>query len=125
VSVPLLLAADAVELYPAGDLDAHGWRLPGDGDTPSWCGLGNLQLVSGLSDPRAAEGGGHGPHDPRRVEAGNVFLPIAAEPVDGMTLVTRGQVFVLSQVRLLVDPIEGESGGLTCWAAAVTEAPGG
>jgi hypothetical protein len=53
--VSLLLARDAVELYPAGPLDEHGWREPGT--VPGWRGAGNLQLGAGLSDPRAAGGG--------------------------------------------------------------------
>lgn len=116
----VLLAADEVELYPAGDLDGHGWQEPDESYPPSWRGMGSLQLVGGLSDPRASTGGGHGPNNPARTEAGNLFLPPAALPVEGMTARVRGLVFVLSQVRLMVDPTD-PGGGIGCWAATVSE----
>jgi hypothetical protein len=119
--VTVLLAADAVELYQPGALDGHGWRDPGDdGARPVWRGMGSLQLVAGISDARAAEGGGRGPHQPARTETGNLFLPLGSDPADGMTARVRGQSFVLSQVRLIQDPTV-PGGGITCWASAVSE----
>jgi hypothetical protein len=116
----VLLAADLVELFTAGDLDDHGWREPGDDPRPYWRGMGSLQLVSGISDARAADGGGRGPHQPARTEAGNLFLPPEARPVDGMTARVRGQSFAVGQVRLVQDPTN-PGGGLTCWASSVSE----
>jgi hypothetical protein len=114
--VTLLLATDPVELYPAEDqADAHGWALPGT--APGWTGAGNLQLSAGTSDPRAADPGGRGPFDPAAVEAGSLFLPIDAAPADGMVAVIRGRAFVVSNVRLVVDPT---GGGVDCYVAAVT-----
>lgn len=117
----VLLAPDHVELYPAsGAADAHGWAQPGG--RADWCGRGSLQLVSGLSDPRASDGGGRGPYAPRRVESGSLFLPVDARPADGMTAIVRDRAFVLSQVRYIPDPV---GSGLDCYAATVTEAPRG
>ncbi len=110
----VLLAADEVTLYPPGGEDSHGWA-----DTardPYWCGLGNLQLISGASDPLATAGGGRGPHGPARSEAGTLFLDV--EPVEGSEAVIRGRRFTLSQVRLVNDPLD-PGGGLSCWAASV------
>jgi hypothetical protein len=123
--VTVLLAVDQVALYLPGELDAHGWREPPDESTacPCWTGAGNLQLYTGSSDPRAVAGGGRGPHDPRRVGAGNVFLPPGADPVDGMTAVVRGEAWVLSEVRFINDPTGG--GFLSCWSASVTAVPRG
>jgi hypothetical protein len=125
--VTVLLANDAVALYLPGELDAHGWRVPPDDATssrPVWSGVGNLQLYQGTSDPRAESGGGRGPHDPNRVAAGNLFLPPGADPLDGMTAVVRGQVWVLSLVRFITDPTD-LAGFLSCWSCAVTAAPRG
>jgi hypothetical protein len=116
--VTVLLAPDDVELYEPGGTDEHGWRLPGA--VADWRGRGSLQLVSGLSDPRATDRGGHGPHDPRAAQTGTLFVPADARPRDGMTAVVRETVFVLSQVRLVPDPV---GSGLDCYAATVTEAP--
>jgi hypothetical protein len=118
--VTVLLAADAVELYQPGDLDGHGWRDPGEGARPCWRGMGSLQLIAGLSEARAADGGGRGPYEPARTEAGNLFLPLGSNPADGMTARVRGQSFALGQVRLIQDPTV-PGGGISCWAAAVTE----
>jgi hypothetical protein len=113
--VTVLLAADPVDLY-APDLatDSHGWALPGT--VPSWSGLGSLQLSAGSSDPRATERGGHGPFDPAAVESGSLYLPLAAAPAEGTVAVVRGRAFVLSSVRLVVDPT---GGGIDCYVAAV------
>lgn len=119
----MLLAADVVELYPAGEVDGHGWRLPGEGHPPSWCGLGNLQLITADSDPRAAGGGGRGPHAPHSADLGNLYLPVDAGPVNGMAALVRGQVYLLSQVRQVADPVLGAGAGISCWAATVTAAP--
>jgi hypothetical protein len=122
--VSVMLAADQVELYLPGGLDAHGWREADTDAAPCWCGLGNLQLGPGLSDPRAAGGGGRGPSQPQAAETGVLYLPPAAEPVEGSAARIRGRVFLLSQVRLVKDPSD-LAGFLDCWAATVTEAPRG
>lgn len=118
----LLLAADGVVLYPPGEADAHGWVLPG---TESyWAGSGNLQLQPGLSDPRAADRGGHGPYDPAAVQAGVLYLPPPVPLVEGSLAVIAGRgAFVLSQIRLVPDPAD-PGGGIACWAATATAAPG-
>jgi hypothetical protein len=120
--VSVLLAADQVELYPPGRLDAHGWREADPEARPVWCGLGNLQLGPGPSDPRAAGGGGRGPSEPKAAETGVLFLPPEAELVDGMAARIRCRVFLLSQAHLVADPT---GGALDCWQATVTEAPRG
>ena len=113
----LLLASDEVELYAAGELDSHGWREEaGPSARRVWAGMGSLQLLTGESDARAAEGGGHGPHDPARAEDGNLFLPRDAAPVEGMAARIRGEVYTLAHVRLVTDPT---SDNLTCFAATV------
>lgn len=113
----VILAGDPVELYAAGPLDPHGWREPGA--EPGWRGPGNLQLSTGLSDPRAAGGGGRGPHGPAAAASGIVYLPPDAEPAEGMTAVIRGEPYVLSQVRFMADPND-PAGFLSCWVATVT-----
>lgn len=113
----VLLAADAVELYPASDTtDAHGWVLPGT--VPAWSGLGSLQLAPGSSDPAAADGGGHGPFAPAAVASGSLYLPLAAAPAEGMAAIIRGDAYILSQVRLVVDPTGG--GAIDCYVATVS-----
>jgi hypothetical protein len=118
----VLLAADQVELYLPGDLDAHGWREANPDARPYWSGLGNLQLGPGPTDPRAAGGGGRGPSEPRTTDTGVLFLPAAAEPVEGSSARIRGRVFTLAQVHLVADPTGGT---LDCFQATVTEAPRG
>jgi hypothetical protein len=120
----LLLGADQVDLYPPGDLDGHGWQE----ETPTrriWTGTGNLQLLTGQSDPRASDGGGRGPHDPARIETGNLFLPLGADPADGMTAVIRGQAYAVSEVRVIADPVLGPGAGIACHAMTVTVRRGG
>lgn len=117
----LMLATDPVELYPAaGGADGHGWAEPGA--EPVWSGTGNLQAQPGRSDARAADGGGHGPYDPRHGSAAVLLLPPDAPLIDGMTAVVRGQVFALSQSRLIPDPLG--SGWLDCQAATATGTDG-
>lgn len=113
----LLLAADPVTLYPPGAADplGLGWAQPGT--DPAWSGTGNLQLQSGVSDPRAESGGGYGPYAPNRVESGTLYLPADAAPAEGMGADLRGARWVLSQVREIRDPL---GGSLTCWAATAT-----
>lgn len=110
----ILLPTDDVELAPPAQLDEHGWRLPGD--EPYWTGRGNLQLAPGVSDPRAAAGGGRGPYGPARDLTGTLYLPADAAPVEGSVARVRGHVFVLSQVHLVIDPLY-PAGGITCWQA--------
>lgn len=119
MTMMLLLGADHVDLYAPGPLDGHGWR-EGEPGRRLWAGTGNLQLLPGVSDPRAADGGGRGPHDPARTETGNLFLPLDAEPADGMTAVIRGEAYAVSEVRVIADPVAGAGGGIACWAATVT-----
>lgn len=114
----VLLPTDYVELISPGELDEHGWRLPGEAE-PYWVGLGSLQLGPGVSDPRAAAGGGRGPHGPARDLTGTLYLPPDANPVEGAGALIRGHPFVLSQVHLVVDPL-APGAGLSCWAATVT-----
>ena len=111
----LLLAPDLVALYPRGPADPLGWALPGT--VAGWTGAGNLQLGSGVSDPRAETGGGYGPHDPNWASTGTLYLPADAAPVEGMGAEIRGLRWVLSQVRQVADPI---GGALACWAATAT-----
>lgn len=112
----VLLANDLVELYAPGQLqDAHGQAEPGA--TVSWRGQGNLQLNQGTSDPRGSDGGGHGPYGPRSAEAGTLWLPVEAEPAEGCAVLVRGQLYALSQVRLITDPA---ASGLDCWLASVS-----
>ena len=113
----LLLAPDQVELYPSGGTDSHGWKLPGT--TLAWSGLGNLQLTPGRSDPRAADGGGHGPSGPAVTEDGALYLPSEAPVTEGCGALIRGRMFLLSQVRLVPDPTFPQ-GGLTCWSATAS-----
>lgn len=114
----VLLAPDPVALYPAAGADEHGWALPGT--DPAWSGSGNLQLALGRSDPRAADGGGHGPHQPAAVPEGTLYLPPEAPVVEGIVAVVRGRAFVLSSVRLIPDPTY-PTGGLTCWACLASD----
>jgi hypothetical protein len=112
----VLLAADEVKLFPASDTtDAHGWVLPGT--DASWSGMGSLQLTPGSSDPAAADGGGHGPFDPAAVQAGSLYLPLDAGAAEGDVAIIRGESYVLSQVRLVVDPT---GGGIDCVVATVS-----
>jgi hypothetical protein len=111
----LLLAADEVALYPPGKSDAHGWVEPGD--RPYWCGTGNLQLIAGASDPRATDGGGHGPSSPAAAEQGTLYLPPGSCASEGSSALIRGQWWALSQVRLVPDPV---GSGLDCMAATAT-----
>lgn len=113
----LLLAPDRVQLFGAEGTDAHGWVLP-HADA-LWDGPGNLQLLPGTSDPDAGAGGGHGPFAPGHTTVGTLFLPLDAQPCEGMAAVVRGRALVLSQVRQVVDPLAGAPGALSCWAATV------
>jgi hypothetical protein len=114
--VTLLLATDIVELFgPTGSADAHGWAEPGT--DPAWSGAGNLQASAFPSDPRASDGGGHGPFDPAARPVALLFLPVDASPAEGTVAVVRGQTWALSQVRLVVDPT---GGGIDCWVATAT-----
>lgn len=114
----VLLPTDPVILFKPAERDAHGWRQARSGDA-YWSGMGALQLSAGPSDPRAADGGGHGPHEPARELTGDLYLPQDAQPRDGMSAVIRGRNWVLSQVRFIHDP----SGGLLhCWVAFATTA---
>jgi hypothetical protein len=117
--VTVLLPTDHVALYPPAGLDGHGWRLPaGDAAEPYWQGEGALQLQPGVSDPRAADGGGRGPHGPARDAVGQLFLPGSLpELADGYTARVRGETYVLSQTRRVLDPAGGDLG---CWAAQAT-----
>lgn len=112
----ILLAIDLVELYPPGAVDAHGWRE--QGADPSWTGTGNLQLGPGRSDPRASDGGGAGPSAPASAQGGVLYLPPEAPVTEGCGALVRGNLFLLSSVRLVADPTGGES--LTCWAATAS-----
>jgi hypothetical protein len=112
----LLLAADLVTLYPPGSPDERGWAGPGT--VPVWSGQCNLQLGPGVTDPRAAEGGGAGPFGPARTLSGELYLPPEAKPEDGWTAdVGAGFRYVLSDVRLVPDPA---GAGLDCWVATAT-----
>jgi hypothetical protein len=116
--VSVLLASDAVTLYPpAADADAHGWALPGA--DPYWSGLGNLQLTFGTSDPQAAAGGGSGPFAPRAVQQGQLFLPPDVQLAEGSAAQVRGEWWVLSQVRLVPDPM-AVGAGASCWVCSVS-----
>jgi len=113
----ILLTPDQISLAPPGsEWDGHGWALPGTG-TP-WQGPGALQLQPGLSAPGADQGGGGGPFAPHATGLGSLYLPPDAPALEGCLVHARGEVYRLSQVRLVRDPTG--SGGLDCWAAAVT-----
>jgi hypothetical protein len=114
----LLLGQDTVSLYPAdASADDHGWAQPGP--DPYWTGTGNLQLAPGPSDPRAAEGGGHGPYDPHAAQAGALYLPPDCPLADGSAAQIRGSWFVVSQARLVADPTSAPGDGASCWVATV------
>jgi hypothetical protein len=113
----LALVTDRVELYRPGGLDEYGSREPGAGP-PVWAGPGNFQLGPGASDPRAAAGGGRGPHDPAGNQTGVLYLPPDSGAVDGYSVKVRGQLFTLSSVRLVVDPTPG--GALDALVATAT-----
>jgi hypothetical protein len=116
--VSLLIGRDPVALYPAGGADSHGWVLPGA--RPVWEGIGNLQAGPGRSDPRAADGGGHGPQDPAAIPSAVLYLPPEAPLVDGMTAEIAGRRYAVSQARIVNDP--RPTGELDCWAATATAA---
>jgi len=111
----VLLAVEPVTLYPPGTADERGWTGPGA--TAAWTGTGNLQLAAGQSDPRAEGGGGTGMFGPARLESGELFLPPDAQPADGMTAEVRGRRWVLTNTRLVIDPVGGD---LDCWVAVAT-----
>lgn len=126
----VLLPTDTVELYPPGTAtDEHGWSLPTSGAT--WTGPGSLQLDPGVSNPRADDrggrklpGGGSGPFGPAVIEHGTLYLPADADAHDGGTAIIRGEGWVLSNVRLVVDPADGSSAScltaeVSGWPAAV------
>jgi hypothetical protein len=116
-----LIAPDPMTLYPpTGETDEHGWALPGS--EPYWTGQGALQLQPGISDPRAADGGGMGPYNPARDKVGAVFLPVEAGLIEGSVLVCRGRTYFVSQSRFVGDPTGNGDGTapLDCWTAQVT-----
>jgi hypothetical protein len=115
--VSLNLAPDEVTLHPAGAADAHGWVLPASAVV--WEGPANLQLQPGRSDLQMTGGGGRGPHRPAQGLAGILYLPPDAGAADGMWARCRGAAFVLSQVRLMPDPFDGEQ---TCLVMTATQA---
>jgi hypothetical protein len=112
----MLLAADQLTLYPSGSqADGHGWALPDS--TPVWQGIGNLQLDPGYSDARATESGGSGPYQPAHRPSGQLFLPTDAPLVDGVTVQVRGERYVCSLSRTVMDPT---GGALSCQVATVS-----
>jgi hypothetical protein len=114
----LLLAQDTASLYPpSAAADEHGWALPGP--DAYWTGPCNLQLASGLSDPNAAQGGGHGPYAPHAAQAGTLYLPPDCPLAEGSAAQVRGGWFVVSQARLITDPTGSPGGGASCWVATV------
>lgn len=112
----VMLATDELELWPAGDDDAHGWTV--DGARPTWTGRGSLQLNPGLVAVDAMVGGGSGPNSPAGAKLGRVILPPDAPAVDGMGLGARGRRYVLSQVYNVADPA---GAGLEVVVATVSE----
>lgn len=112
----VMLATDELELWPAGDDDAHGWTAAGA--RPAWTGRGSLQLTPGLVDVGASVRGGSGPNNPAGAELGRVILPPDAPAVDGMGLEARGRRYVLSQVYNVADPA---GAGLDVVVATVSE----
>ena len=118
----VLLAVDTVALYRPGPPDAHGWVTQGAG-RPYWTGQGSLQLGPGPSDPRAADGGGHGPFGPGASRTGNLYLPPSVPPAEGDLALIRGTLWALSQVRFVPDP--AGTGDLDCYVATAATAPGG
>lgn len=117
----VLIATDAVELYEPGEADATGWREPPGDGPPYWYGAGSLQPNAGITDQAGSERGGHGPHDPAAINTAILFLPLDASPREGHTALIRGGSWVLSQVRLVTDPLGG--GALDCWLATATRRP--
>jgi hypothetical protein len=119
----LLLAPDAVTLYPPGtSADTHGWAEAGT--VAGWTGAGNLQLSFGTTEQGADAGGGRGPHKPAVLPAGVLFLPggMSPPPVNGAVAEVRGARYVLSDVHFMADPVAGA--GVACWRASVTLEPG-
>jgi hypothetical protein len=113
----LLLAPDTVDLHgPSSTEDKYGWAQPDDGVV--WTGQGNLQLAGGTSDPRAAEGGGGGPYQPRYNSLGQLYLPADAPVTEGAIADVGSKQYVLSQTRIVADPVNL---GLDCWVCTVTE----
>jgi hypothetical protein len=119
--VTVLIATDAVELYEPGAADDTGWREPPEGAKPYWSGGGSLQPTAGITDQTGAERGGHGPHAPAAINSAMLFLPLGASPREGHTARIRGRDWVLSQVRLVTDPLG--AGALDCWLATATGRP--
>ena len=119
--MPPLVAPDPVTLYPpSSDLDEHGWQLPG---SPSyWSGNGNLQLMPGVSDVRAGDGGGRGPYGPARDRLGQLFLPVEMDLIEGSIAECRGRWYYLTQTRFVGDPTGNGDGTspLDCWTATAT-----
>lgn len=114
----LILANDPVQLYDPAPSDRYGWEDPPPSPPrPRWCGVGNLQLAGGRSDPRAADAGGRGPYAPAAGLVGVLYLPMDAAPAEGSAVRARGLGFVLSQVREITDPADT---GLGCWMATAT-----
>jgi hypothetical protein len=116
-----LISPDPITLYPPSeDLDEHGWRLPDP--EPYWQGMGNLQQAPGISDVRAADGGGRGPFGPARDRYGQVFLPVEMQLIEGSVAECRGRYYFLTQCRFAGDPTGNGDGTspLDCWTASAT-----
>lgn len=116
-----LVAPDPVTLFPpSGDLDEHGWALPGS--EPYWSGSGNLQAFPGIADVRAADGGGRGPFGPARDRSGTLYLPVEMELIEGSVAEIRGRHYYLTQVRFVGDPTGSGDGTapLDVWTANAT-----
>ncbi len=111
----VLLPMDDVTLYPPGGQDGHGWREMGF--EPYWTGRGNMQFQTGVSDPRAGDGGGHGPFQPAHDLIGTLFLPEDGQPLEGGWAQINGRAFALSMTRHMPDPAGGGAG---CWQATAT-----
>jgi hypothetical protein len=111
------LAPSPVTLYsPPPGADAHGWAL--EPTAQVWTGQGSLQPGPARSDALAAQGGGHGPHDPKWSALGVLYLPPDAPVTEGMVAAVGGEHYAVSQARLVTDP--RGTGDLDCWTATVT-----
>ena len=110
----LLLAIDEIALFAPDIADDHGWVLPPE-PIPVWAGNGSVQLAFGTAASGNDSGGGAGPFRPQTTLAGALFLPLDAQPREGMVadVANRGR-YVISSCRWIPDPSGGDLG---CWTA--------
>lgn len=109
----LALAPNSVQvLQTTRTPDAHGWATATTGSS-RWQGSGNLQIGPPTGYTDATDRGGSGPHDPRLITTGSLYLPPDAAVEAGDLIVIDGQRWRADTVQPTLDPTGGPWSAIT------------